>query len=277
MNVSAIPTIVIEPRKGLLELDLRDLWEYRELLYFLAWRDVKARYAQSVIGIGWAILQPALAMVIFTVIFGHWAKIPSEGLPYPVFAYTALLPWTYFAKSIERSGVSVVSESGLVQKVFFPRLIIPIAATVGGLLDFGIAFLILVGMMIWYGIAPTWGILLLPVFVLLTLGTALAVSFWLSALHVKYRDVGAAIPLLTQMWMFASPVVYPVSLVPEQWRLLYGLNPMVGVIEGFRWALLSKGSPDLGLVALSGAAVIVLLWGGLVFFKNEEQAFADVI
>src|SRR5918997_4371833 len=198
MNGHALPAIVIEPRRSLFSLGLRELWEYRELLYFLAWRDMRARYAQSMIGIGWAVLQPLLTMLVFTVIFSYWAKIPSDGFPYPVFAYTALLPWTYFAKSVERSGVSVVTEAGLIQKVYFPRLIIPIAATIGGLVDFVIAFVLLLGMMVWYGILPTWGVLMLPVFVLLTVATALSVSLWLSALYVKYRDVGSTIPLLIQ-------------------------------------------------------------------------------
>jgi lipopolysaccharide transport system permease protein len=277
MNGHALPAIVIEPRRSLFSLGLRELWEYRELLYFLAWRDMRARYAQSMIGIGWAVLQPLLTMLVFTVIFSYWAKMPSDGFPYPVFAYTALLPWTYFAKSVERSGVSVVSESGLIQKVYFPRLIIPIAATIGGLVDFGIAFVLLLGMMVWYGILPTWGVLILPVFVLLTVATALSVSLWLSALYVKYRDVGSTIPLLIQIWMFASPVVYSVSMVPEHWRLLYGLNPMVGVIEGFRWALLGKSSPDYEVLIMSAAVIAVLFWGGLIFFKRMEQSFADII
>jgi lipopolysaccharide transport system permease protein len=277
MNGHALPAIVIEPRRSLFSLGLRELWEYRELLYFLAWRDMRARYAQSMIGIGWAVLQPLLTMLVFTVIFSYWAKMPSDGFPYPVFAYTALLPWTYFAKSVERSGVSVVSESGLIQKVYFPRLIIPIAATIGGLVDFGIAFVLLLGMMVWYGILPTWGVLILPVFVLLTVATALSVSLWLSALYVKYRDVGSTIPLLIQIWMFASPVVYSVSMVPEPWRLLYGLNPMVGVIEGFRWALLGKSSPDYEVLIMSAAVIAVLFWGGLIFFKRMEQSFADII
>ena len=277
MNGHAFPAIVIEQRRSLFSLGLRELWEYRELLYFLAWRDMRARYAQSMIGIGWAVLQPLLTMLVFTVIFSYWAKMPSDGFPYPVFAYTALLPWTYFAKSVERSGVSVVSEAGLIQKVYFPRLIIPIAATIGGLVDFVIAFVLLLGMMVWYGILPTWGVLILPVFVLLTVATALSVSLWLSALYVKYRDVGSTIPLLIQIWMFASPVVYSVSMVPEHWRLLYGLNPMVGVIEGFRWALLGKSSPDYQVLIMSVAVIAVLFWGGLFFFKRMEQSFADII
>lgn len=277
MREDAIPTVVIEPSKGWFTLELKSLWEYRELLLFLAWRDMKARYAQSAIGVGWAVLQPLLVMVLFTIIFSRWANIPSDGLPYPVFALAALLPWGYFSKSVERSSVSVVSESGLVQKVYFPRLIIPIAATIGGLVDFCIAFVLLLGMMAWYHILPTWHVVTLPLWVGMTLGTALAVGLWLSALHVRYRDVGATIPLLVQLWMFASPVVYPVSMVPENWRMLYGLNPMVGIIEGFRWALLGKPSPDLVAIAISAGVVILLFGGGVVFFKHMEQTFADVI
>jgi lipopolysaccharide transport system permease protein len=273
----SIPTVVIEPSKGLLDLDLKGLWDYRELLFFLAWRDMKARYAQSIVGIGWAILQPLLVMGLFTLIMSRWANIPSDGLPYPVFALAALLPWGYFAKSVERSSVSVVSEAGLVQKVYFPRLIIPIAATIGGLVDFCIAFVLLLGVMAWYHILPSWRMLTLPFWIGMTLVTALAVSLWLTALHVRYRDVGATIPLFIQLWMFASPIVYPVSMVPEKWRVLYGMNPMVGVIEGFRWAVLGKSSPDLLAITISGTMVALLFLGGVIFFKHMEQSFADVI
>jgi len=277
MRQDGIPTVAIEPSKGLLDLDLKGLWDYRELLFFLAWRDMKARYAQSAIGIGWAILQPLLIMVLFTLIMSRWANIQSDGLPYPVFALAALLPWGYFAKSVERSSVSVVSEAGLVQKVYFPRLIIPIAATIGGLVDFCIAFVLLLGIMSWYHILPTWRMLTLPFWIGMTLVTALAVSLWLTALHVRYRDVGATIPLFIQLWMFASPIVYPVSMVPEKWRMIYGLNPMVGVIEGFRWAVLAKSSPDLIAITISGSMVALLFLGGIIFFKHMEQSFADVI
>lgn len=273
----ATPNLVIEPTRRLLDLDLYALWEYRELLYFLAWRDMKARYAQTVIGVGWAILQPFITMVVFTVVFSNLAHMPSDGLPYPIFAYTALLPWTYFARSFERSGTSLVGEANLIKKVYFPRLIIPISATLGGLVDFAVSLVILLGMMAWYGIVPTWGVLTLPLFLLLTLVTSLAGSIWLSALYARYRDVAATIPLLTQVWMYISPVVYPISLVPEQWRLLYSLNPMVGVIEGFRWALLGKASPDFGAMAVGGVVVAALLLCGTIYFKHVERTFADVI
>ncbi len=271
------PTVVIQPSKGLFQLDLWAVWQYRELLYFLIWRDVKVRYKQTAIGAGWAILQPLLTMVIFTVVFGTFAKIPSDGLPYPIFAYSALLPWTYFAQAISHSGASLVSSAHLISKVYFPRLIVPISAAVAPLVDFAIAFVILLGMMVWFGTTPTWGILVLPLFLFLALVTALAVALWLSALNVKYRDIGYAIPFLVQSWMYASPIAYPVSLVPEKWRLLYGLNPMAGVIEGFRWALLSKESPDFGQMAVSTAVVLALLLGVIIYFKRTERTFVDVI
>jgi len=260
-----------------LDLDLEALWEYRELLYFLVWRNVKVRYKQTVIGAGWVVLQPLLTMIIFTVIFSYLAKIPSDGLPYPIFAYTALLPWTYFSQAVGRTGGGLVGNANLISKVYFPRLIIPLASVVTPLVDLLLSFVILLGLMVWYGIAPTWGVVALPLFLFMALVTALAVGLFLSALNVKYRDVGYVIPFLTQFWMYASPVVYPVSLVPEQWRLLYSLNPMVGVIEGFRWALLGTQSPDFGVMAVSAVVVLALLFGGIVYFKHMERTFADVI
>jgi lipopolysaccharide transport system permease protein len=268
---------MIQPGKKLLQLDLQAVWQYRELLYFLIWRDLKVRYKQTVIGAAWAILQPLTTMVVFTVIFGQLAKIPSDGFPYPIFAFSALLPWTYFSSALARSISSVVGDAHLISKVYFPRLILPLSGVVSGLVDFTIAFVILVGMMIWFGIMPTWGALALPVFLFLALMTALAVGLWLSALNVMYRDVGHTVPFLTQVWMYVSPVVYPVSLVPEKWRLLYSLNPMAGVIEGFRWALLGKESPDFGVMTVSAVVVVALLLGGLVFFKHMERTFADVV
>jgi lipopolysaccharide transport system permease protein len=271
------PVLVIQPSRGWFRLDLAALWRYRELLYFLVWRDLKVRYKQTAFGATWVILQPLMTMLIFTAIFGHLAKIPSDDLPYPIFVYTALLPWSYFAAALNRSVGSVVSDAHLISKVYFPRPILPLAGTVSGIVDFGMAFVLLLGMMIWYGIVPTWGLLALPLFLLLALATALAVGLWFSALNVKYRDVGYAVPFLTQCWMYASPVAYPVSLVPENWRFLYSLNPIVGVIEGFRWALLGKQGPDFGVMAVSAVVVAVLLVGGLVFFKQMERTFADVV
>ncbi len=269
--------ILIQPSKGLFHLDLADLWKYHELLYFLVWREVKVRYKQTVIGAAWAILQPVMAMVVFTIIFGKFAKIPSDGLPYPVFAYTALLPWNLFAQSLTRSGASLVENANLITKVYFPRLMIPLGAALAPIVDFFVSFLVLLGLMAWFGISPTWGILALPFFLVLTLITALSVNLWLSPLNVKYRDVGHTLPFLSQFWMYASPVVYPVSLVPERWQSLYSLNPMVGVIEGFRWALLGKQSPNFMAMAISTAVVFALLLGGIVYFKKAERTFADVV
>lgn len=270
--------LIIQPVTGLFDLDLREIWQYWELLYFLVWREVKVRYKQTVIGAAWAIIQPLMTMVIFTIVFGKFAKIPSDGLPYPVFAYAALLPWTFFAQALTRSGASLVGNANLVTKVYFPRLIIPLAAALAPIVDFLVSFLVLIGMMIWYGITPTWsGLLALPFFMVLTIMTALAVSLWLSPLNVRYRDVGHTLPFISQFWMYASPVVYPVSLVPERWQLLYSLNPMVGVIEGFRWALLGKESPNFMAMAISATVVLALLVGGVVFFKKMEGTFADVV
>ncbi len=272
-----LPTFVIQPPRGLGSLDVAALWEYRELLYFLVWRDVKVRYKQTFIGASWAIFQPAMTMAIFTVVFGNFAKIPSDGLPYAVFAYTALLPWTYFSTALSRSGTGLVSNANLITKVYFPRLIVPLASVIAPAVDFLFAFLLLLGLMAWFGIVPTWGIVVLPLFFLLAMITALAIGLWLAPLNARYRDVGHTIPFLTQFWMFASPVVYPVSMIPESWRLLYSLNPMVGVIEGFRWALLGKGDTDFSPMLVSVAVVFVLLVGGVVFFKRMERTLADVI
>jgi homopolymeric O-antigen transport system permease protein len=271
------PRVVIQPSRGLFDLDLRGVWEYRELLYFLVWRDVKVRYKQTIVGGAWVIIQPLLTMVIFTVVFGRFAKIPSDGLPYPIFAYTALLPWFYFSAATGRSSAGLVGNSGLISKTYFPRLLIPLAAVTTPAVDFALSFIALLGLMVWYGIVPGWGVLALPLFLLLALLTALAVGLWLSPLHVRYRDVGFIVPFIVQFWMYASPVIYPVSLVPEKWRLLYSLNPMAGVIEGFRWALLNKEGPDFGVMTVSASMVVALLLGGIVFFRHMERTFADVI
>jgi len=273
----ALPRTIIEPRRQLLSLDLRSIWEYRELLYFLIWRDIKIRYKQTLIGAAWAVLQPLTSMLIFTVIFGAFARIPSDGLPYPVFSFTGLLPWILFATALTRSTESVVGNSNLVSKVYFPRLTLPIAGTLSGTIDFAISLLILLGMMVWFHILPTWRILLLPGFVLLALSTALAVGLWSSALNVRYRDVGHTIPFLVQVWMYASPVVYPVSIIPRKWQLLYSLNPMVGVIEGFRWTLAGSSRPDFTVIGISAAMVLALLVSGLIYFKHTERTFADVV
>ena len=270
-------TIVIEPRKGMFDLDLRTIWAYRELLYFLVWRDIKVRYKQTVIGVGWALVQPLVTMLVFTVIFSKFAKIDSDGIPYPLFAYSGLLPWNYFAGSLGRSINSVAGNTYLISKVYFPRLFLPFAGTVSGMIDIGASFIVLIALMVWYGVSPTWGIMLLPVFLLLAMMTALAIGLWLCALNVTYRDVGHMVPFLTQVWMFASPIAYPVSAVPEQWRLLYGLNPMVSVVEGFRWALLGKAAPDFMMMSVSGLGVLACLVFGVMYFKRMERTFADVI
>lgn len=276
-DISERPFVAIQPSKGLLQLDLHDLWQYRELLYFLVWRDVLIRYKQTAIGVSWVILQPVITMAIFSIIFGKLANIPSDGKPYPIFAFAALLPWNYFSQALSRSANSLVGNTNLITKIYFPRLLIPIAASVSPVVDLFCSFLVVAGLMVWYGISPTWGILALPVLIFLSLLTSLAVGLWLSALNVKYRDVGHAIPFLIQVWMYASPVAYSVNLIPEKWRLLYCLNPMVGVIEGFRWALLGSQRPDFLTIGTSMVVMLALLAGGLVYFKRMEQTFADII
>ena len=256
---------------------LADIWRFRELLYFLVWRDVKVRYKQTVIGGLWAILQPLITMLIFAVVFGAFVKIPSDGLPYPVFAYAALVPWTYFAQAVSRSGASLVNESNLITKVYFPRLMIPFAAVISPMVEFFLSFLILVALILWYGVPWSWRILAAPAFLLLASMTALSMGLWLSALNVRYRDIAYTLPFLCQIWMYASPVVYPASMVPERWRFLYSLNPMCGVIGGFRWALLGKSPPDPFATAVSFAVIICILTAGIAFFKKMELTFADVI
>ncbi len=271
------PLSVYEPTHGWLSLRLGELWHYRELLYFLTWRDVKIRYKQTALGVAWAVLQPLITMVIFSVIFGQLARLPSDGIPYPVFSYAALLPWGLFSGALQRAGTSLVTNSNLITKVYFPRLVIPISAVAAGLVDFAISFVVLLGLMLYYGIMPTWTIIAIPLFVLLAVLTALAVSLWLSALNVQYRDVQYMIPFLIQAWMYASPVAYSVGLVPTgPWRIIYGLNPLAGVIQGFRWALLG-GSPPDQLIAISVIMVLLLLVSGLYYFRRMERTFADVV
>jgi homopolymeric O-antigen transport system permease protein len=272
-----LPLVKIVPYSSRLALRLNELWDYRELLYFLVWRDVKVRYKQTAIGAAWAVIQPVITMIVFTAVFDKFAKVPSGGLPYPIFSFTALLPWNYFSRALNQSILSLVSNANLITKVYFPRLLLPISAVLAGLIDFGIAFVFLVGMMIWYGIQPSSGVVFLPCFVLLIMLTALSVSLWLSVINVRYRDVGQAIPFLIQIWMFASPIAYPASVVPEKWRLLYSLNPMAGAIEGFRWALTSSEPPPIQEILVCTLIVGVLLYGGLVFFKRMEETFADEV
>jgi lipopolysaccharide transport system permease protein len=273
------PAFVVEiaPRRSWVEVDWRELWRYRELLYFLIWRDLKVRYKQTVVGVGWAILQPFLTMIVFTLFFGKLAKIPSNGLPYPIFYYAGLLPWTYFANAVSSSTSVVVQNQGVITKVYFPRLILPIASVVSGLVDFAISFLVLLGMMVYYRVEPRVGLLFVPVLLLLAAATALGAGLWLSALNAIYRDVRYAIPFLMQFWMFASPVVYPSSMVPARWRWLYQLNPMAGVIDCFRWELTGHGAVQGLYLLLSSVAVLILLAAGLFYFHRMEDTFADVV
>ncbi len=271
------PVVSIRPASGPLSLNFKELWAYRELLYFFVWRDIKVRYKQTVIGAGWAIIQPFFTMVVFSLFFGKLAKIPSEGLPYPIFSYSALLPWMYFSNALTQATSAMVGNQNVITKVYFPRVILPLSAVVSGLVDFGIAFLILVGMMIYYGVMPTSAALLVPLFLALAIITALGVGLWLSAMNAVYRDVRYAVPFMIQLWMFASPVAYPSSLVPMKWRWLYGLNPMAGVIEGFRWSLTGQGQPPGPLLFASAVAVIVVFIGGLFYFHKMEGTIADVV
>ena len=273
----------LRPRRGWQPMRLAELWRFRELLWFLAMRDIKVRYKQTVLGVGWAVLQPLFTMIVFSIFFGKLGKIPSDGVPYPLFSLCALLPWQLFAYALTQASNSVVSEQNLITKVYFPRLIIPLASVLSGLVDFVIAFVLLLGMMAYYEmsgyaiVAPGWRIFAVPPLVLLALAAAMAVGLWLSALNVQYRDFRYTIPFLTQLWLFVTPVAYPSSIVPEQWRLLYGLNPMAGVVEGFRWALLGKAERPGPMLWVSVASVAMLLVGGLFYFRRMERSFADVV
>jgi len=271
-----IPTLVIRPPRKWIPVDLKELWAYRELIVSFSLRDIKLRYKQTGLGIAWAALQPLLTMLIFTVIFGGLAKIPSDGVPYPLFVLAALLPWTLFSEGLTRSTTSMITNANIMTKVYFPRLIMPLSSIISPLVDFIISFFILMAMMFYYGFMPTINIVFLPVFLLLALATSLGVGLWLSALNVKYRDFQYTVPFLIQIWMFASPVVYSSSLVPEALRPIFGLNPMTGVIEGFRWALLGTGAPST-MVLVSVGMVIVLLVSGMFYFRRMEQYYADIV
>ena len=272
--------IVIEPSRGVAALQLGALWEYRELLGFLVWRDVKVRYKQTALGVAWIVVQPLVSMVIFSVLFGYLLQAPSNGVPYPIFAYAGLLPWTYFAGSLTRASQSLVGSANLITKVYFPRLVIPLSGVVGGLVDFGVASLVLAGLMVWYRVPPTANIVWLPAFLLLAMATALGFGLWLGALNVRYRDVNYLVPFLVQIWMYVTPVIYSVTLIPERYRWLLALNPMTGVVEGFRWALLGgvmDAEPPGALFAVSVAITLVVLVSGAVFFRSTERTFADII
>jgi len=270
-------TLWIEPIRGWANLKLKELWDYRELLYFLVWRDVKVRYKQAALGAAWAILQPLLTMLIFSVIFGMFAKVPSDGIPYPIFAFVALVPWNFFATSLGQSSNSVVGSANLITKVYFPRLAIPLASVLAGLVDFLLSFVVLLGMMVYYHRTPTIHIVWLPLFILLGLAAAIGMGFWLSAMNVKYRDVRYVVPFLVQFWMYASPIIYPSSMIPVRYRTWYALNPMVGVVDGFRWALLGTKTPPGPMLAVSAAATLLFLFGGAFYFRRMETAFADIV
>jgi lipopolysaccharide transport system permease protein len=271
------PVTIIRPSRGWVSLKLHELWEYRELLFFLAWRDISVRYKQTILGAAWAIIQPFFTMLVFSLFFGRLGQIPSDGVPYPIFSYAALLPWQYFATALAGSADSLVGSANLLSKVYFPRLVIPMASVLPAVIDFAIAFVVLIGMMFFYGITPTWNIVWLPLFLLLALVTALGVGLWLSAMNVQYRDIRYTVPFITQFWLFASPVAYPSSMIPEQWRPLYGINPMAGVIEGFRWALLGTETAPGPLIGVSVLVSLVLLIGGAYYFRRMEKTFADVV
>ncbi len=283
MSMGATPAwaaeevIDIAPQSGWLDIDFGELWKSRELAYFFVWRAVKIRYKQTMIGAAWAVVQPLTTMLVFSFFLGHLAKIPSDGLPYPVFYFTALLPWTYFAGAMQNVTNSVVEQQHVVTKVYFPRLLLPISAVIPGLLDFAIGLCLFLPMLLFYHLTPGKSILMLPVFLLLAIATALSLGLWLAALNSLYRDVSHIVPFLVQIWMFVSPVVYPASIVPARWRWLYGLNPMAGVIEGFRWSLTGRGDPPTVLLLVSASAVLAVLLGGLAFFHRIEGTITDVV
>ena len=271
-------TIYIKPSHGLAALNLRDLWVYRELVFFMVWRDVKVKYKQTMLGMAWAVIQPVMTMLVFTFLFGKVAKLPTDGIPYPVFSFTALLPWGLFVTALNQGSRSLVAHNNMVTKIYFPRLILPMSSVFAGLVDFAIAFVLLIGLMFYYKVEPAWNLLwTLPLFLLLAVITALGVALWLSAINVKYRDVNQALPFLTQFWLFATPVAYSSSVISDKWQLVYSLNPMAGVVNGFRWAMLGSGSgPDAALWVSVAISVLVLV-SGLFYFRSTERTFADTI
>jgi lipopolysaccharide transport system permease protein len=268
---------LIRPSRGWISLRLNEVWEYRELLYFLIWRDIKVRYKQTIIGGAWAIIQPFFTMVVFSLFFGWLAKIPSDGIPYPIFSYAALVPWMFFANGLSQSSDSLVGNANLIKKVYFPRLTIPTAAVLSGIVDFVLAFSVLLIMMFFYGIIPTWNIVWLPAFLILTLMTSLGVGLWFSAMNVQFRDVRYTVPFLIQFWLFSTPIAYPSSLLSEPWRTVYAINPMVGVVEGFRWALLGTNTAPGPIIIVSSMAAFMVLVSGAFYFRRMEKTFADVV
>ncbi len=284
MGVPAVPVTINnlqktrrQPSKGWALPRFRELWEFRELLFFFAWRDIKVRYRQTVMGALWAIIQPFLAMVIFSQVFGRLAKVPSDGLPYPIFNYAAMVPWTFFANAVAQASNSLVSSANMVKKIYFPRLALPIATVLAGVIDFALAFIVLLGMMLYYGLVPTVNVVWLPLFLLLALVTSLGVGLWLSAMNVQFRDVHFTIPFLTQVWFFATPIIYPSSMLSEPWRTVYGLNPMAGVVEGFRWALLGTKTAPGPMMIVSVVVALTIFVSGAFYFRRMEQSFADVL
>lgn len=270
-------SVLIRPISGWVPINLRDLWEYRELLYFLTWRDIKVRYKQTALGMAWVVLQPLLLMLVFTIFFGRLVELPSDRISYPIFTYTALLPWQLFSRALNEGSMSLIAHERVITKTYFPRILLPASAVLASLIDFGIAFLVLIGFIIFYGVYPGLAIFTLPLFILLLVLAAFGVSLWLAAFNVMYRDVRYMLPFLTQIWMFATPIIYPVSVVPDSWRLLYSLNPMVGVVEGFRWALLGESNGMDVTIGLSVFVVAGVLSGGVLYFQSVQQTFADVI
>lgn len=270
-------SVLIRPISGWVPINLRDLWEYRELLYFLTWRDIKVRYKQTALGMAWVVLQPLLLVLVFTIFFGRLVELPSDRISYPIFTYTALLPWQLFSRALNEGSMSLIAHERVITKTYFPRILLPASAVLASLIDFGIAFLVLIGFIIFYGVYPGLAIFTLPLFVLLLVLAAFGVSLWLAAFNVMYRDVRYMLPFLTQIWMFATPIIYPVSVVPDSWRLLYSLNPMVGVVEGFRWALLGESNGMDVTIGLSVFVVAGVLGGGVLYFQSVQQTFADVI
>jgi len=271
-------TIYIKPTTGLAALNLRDLWVYRELVFFMIWRTLKVRYKQTLLGATWAVIQPLMTMIVFNFIFGNVAKVPTDNIPYPIFSFTALLPWGLFTTALNQASRSLTANQNMVTKIYFPRLVLPISSVLAGLVDFAIAFVILIGLMFYYQVTPAWNVLwTLPFFLLLSIITAMGVSLWLSAINVQYRDVNYALPFLTQFWLFITPVAYSASVISEKWQLVYSLNPMAGVVNGFRWALLGAGTgPDLALWVSIGISLVILV-SGLFYFRNMERTFADRI
>jgi len=270
-------TIHIRPSTGLAALNLGDLWTYRELVFFMIWRDIKVRYKQTFLGAAWAIIQPLLTMLIFNFVFGTVAKVPTDGVPYPIFSYTALLPWGLFTTALNTASRSLTANQNMVTKIYFPRLVLPLASVLGGLVDFVIAFVILIGLLIYYRVTPTAAVWTLPVFILLALITALGAALWLSAVNVQYRDVNYVLPFLTQFWLFLTPVAYSAKVISEKWQVVYSLNPMAGVVNGFRWALLGTDTGPGTTMAVSAAIAVLVLISGLFYFRSMERTFADTI